>query len=80
MSMNDVYKKMNELVEKGGVYRFEGLDDEDPFEPFEAVPVEMASEMFVEVTKDNGTLKKGDTVSIDPSEFCFMSIKKVENN
>lgn len=68
---------MRELVDSGATYRFEGIDDEDPFEPFEGIPVDIGSEMFVRVTKENGTLKKDDVVSIDTSEFCFMSIKKV---
>ena len=73
----NTYKEMKALVESGDVYRFVGLDDDDPFEPFEGIPVEIGSELFVKVTKDNGTLKKDDVVGIDPYEFCFMEIKKV---
>lgn len=74
----DVYEQMKEIAENGGVYLFTNLDDEFTAEPFEATPVELGSELFVEVTKDNGVLEKGDIVGIDPTEFCFMSIKKVE--
>ena len=77
MSTSKVYQRMKELVDSGATYRFEGINEEDSFEPFEGIPVDIGSEMFVRVTKDNGTLKKDDVVSIDTSEFCFMSIKKV---
>ncbi len=77
MSGSNIYKKMKALVDSGDVYRFEGLDDEDPFEPFEGIPFDVKNDLYVRVTKDNGVLKKGSEVVIDGYEFCFMSIKKV---
>ena len=77
-STNRVYTKMKQMIEGGKTYRFKSLDDEDPFEPFEGVPVDVGSEMFVRVTKGNGKLKEGTIVGIDPDEFCFMDISEVE--
>ena len=77
MAKKDVFKQMREIAESNATYLFENLDDEFTGKPFEAVPIELGSELFVRVAKDNGVLEKGDVVGIDPTEFCFMRITKV---
>lgn len=76
--IGEIYQKMDEMVKSNTTYLFSCVDDEDDFEPFEGIPVEVGSEMFVKITKDNGTMRQGETVGITPTEFCFMSIKKKE--
>ena len=76
--VNEIYRKMDELVDSNSTYLFSCADDEDDFESFEGIPIDVGSEMFVKITKDIGVLKTGETVGITPTEFCFMSIKKKE--
>lgn len=80
-NVQDIYKEMKRLVDTHSTYLFESIydegEDEDYFKPFKGMPVDVGSEMFVEVMNDNGVLKKGDEVVIEPNEFCFMKVTKV---
>ena len=77
----EILDEMQKMVDENAEYRFESLDDEGDegyFKPFEGKPVYVGSEMYVRVTKGNGVLKEGAEVTIDPNEFCFMKVEKVQ--
>jgi len=69
-TLQDIWKKWEEMVDSKATYRFSPVDDEDDFEPFEGVPVQTGTELAVE-------LKDGKIIWIDVSEFCFMEVTKV---
>ena len=79
-TIQDVWNEMDALVASKSKYLFEPIDDEDPFEPFEAVPIKVQCDMAVRVTKSNSEVKKGDIIWIDVNEYCFMDITKIEDD
>ena len=60
------------IMNTGGVYRFEPINDEIDTEPFEGFPVgETSVDYLFKVTKGNSILPRGATVGIDMDELCF---------
>ena len=73
-----VWDVMRELVGSGKTYHFECIDDEGDYEPFEGKPLKIVGDSFlVEITKDNGEVKKGNKVWVEVDDLCFMEIKEV---